>query len=391
MTDWFLGAGLVLLFVGLFPFGPYQLSLILARQLGTVSRPLGIAEPVEAPSCAICMSVYNEAEVIRRKVEEVLALRAAHGPLDILIYVDGATDDTTQILRAYQDEVTLVVNDERRGKTHGMNCLVTMTRASIIVFTDANVRIDIGALGALRKYFSDPEVGCVSGQLSYVNESVSATASVGASYWRFDEWTKELETATGSIMGAGGALFAVRGSLVGHRPADDLIDDLYVPLHMLCDGHRVISAPDVRAYQIHTTRATDEFRRKIRIACQCMRVHFALWPRLKTLSPWNLYKYLGRRLLRWVGGYLFLAAGLCFAIAMCSVLGFWVSLAGMLTSAAIIVLGYWMGLPMIGKLANVALAFTGNAIGVALALRGESFATWNLARSARTPRRQGRH
>lgn len=391
MTVWFLGVGLVLLFVGLFPFGPYQLSLILARRFGTASRPLRLTKPVETPSCAICMCVYNEADVIRRKVEELLALRGASGPLDILIYVDGATDDTTEILRAYQDEVTLVINEERRGKTHGMNCLVTMTRASIIVFTDANVQVDIAALGSLHRYFADPEVGCVSGQLSYVNETVSATASVGSSYWRFDEWTKELETATGSIMGASGALFAVRGSLVGHRPADDLIDDLYVPLHILCEGHRVVSAPDVRTYKIHTTRATDEFRRKIRIACQCMRVHFALWPRLKTLSLWNLYKYFGRRFLRWIGGYLFLAAGLCFGVAIGSALGFWIFLAGILTSTAVIVLGHWLGLSTIGKLINVVLAFAGNAIGVALALRGESFVTWELAGSARTSWRQGRH
>jgi hypothetical protein len=122
-----------------------------------------------------------------------------------------------------------------------------------------------------------------------------------------------------------------------------------------------------------------------------MRVHFALWPRLKTLSLWNLYKYFGRRFLRWIGGYLFLAAGLCFGVAIGSALGFWIFLAGILTSTAVIVLGHWLGLSTIGKLINVVLAFAGNAIGVALALRGESFVTWELAGSARTSWRQGRH
>ena len=48
------------------------------------------------------MCAYNEASINADKVENLLSLReAAGGDLDILIYVDGATDDTASILEPY--------------------------------------------------------------------------------------------------------------------------------------------------------------------------------------------------------------------------------------------------------------------------------------------------
>ena len=70
----------------------------------------------------------------------------------------------------------------------------------------------------------------------------------------------------------------------------------------------MVRAPELKAFETHTTKAEDEFRRKVRIACECMHVHFTLWPELRRLDAWNVYKYIGHRLLRWIGGYLLCSA-----------------------------------------------------------------------------------
>lgn len=249
--------------------------------------------------------------MIREKVADLLQLReASGGNLDIAIYADAPTDGTTAILEAYRDQVRLVVSPERHGKTHGMNLLVAGTTASIIAFTDANVRVAPDAIAVLRRYFADGSIGCVCSDLTYVNPNESPVARVGSAFWSFNEWTKGLETDTGSVIGADGAFFAVRRSL--HRVVPrGMFDDIYVSLGVLLAGKRVVRAPGLRAYEAHSTRAGEEFRRKIRIACECMAVHFALWPELKRLGGWNLYKYIGHRLVRWIGGYLILASLLC--------------------------------------------------------------------------------
>jgi cellulose synthase/poly-beta-1,6-N-acetylglucosamine synthase-like glycosyltransferase len=379
-----LGCGLALLITGLYPFGPYQLSLVLVRRFGRFPpTPCPRAEVFHGPeSFAICLCAYNEERVIRRKVEDLLALRAAcRTALQILIYVDGAQDRTAEILRRYADRITLVVSPERRGKTHGMNLLVSRTNATIVIFTDANVMIDRSAVKVLRRYFADPVIGCVCSDLHYLAAD-SPTADVGATYWRFNEWTKGLETATGSVIGADGSLFAIRRWL--HRPVPDgLFDDIYVSLCILLAGYRVVRAPELKAHEPHTTVASDEFRRKVRIACECMHVHFALWPEIRRLSAWNVYKYLTHRLARWLSGYFLGAAALMVLAAGCALFGPLPTATVVVAVTGVFAAALLLGSSQAQKLWNVALAFLGTAVGVVRALSGERAVTWTVAASAR--------
>ena len=306
--------------IGLWPFGPYQASLALARRLHRfppVPRPDG-----PGPSTfALCVCAYNERTCIEAKIADMLRLReAAGGDLEILVHVDAADDGTTEILRAHEKDIRLVVAPHRRGKTEGMNRLVDMTDAEIVIFTDANVAVGRDTVAVLRRWFADSTVGCVCADLTYVNADESATATVGSAYWRFNEWSKALETDTGSVLGADGALFAIRRSL--HRPVPrGMIDDLHVSLSVLLQGARVVRAADLKAREMHATDAHDEFARKARIACECMHVHFDLWPRLRRLDLWHLYKYVGHRLLRWIGGFFLAASGLLTLAALATVVG----------------------------------------------------------------------
>jgi len=374
--------GLAGLGLGLYPFGPYQLSLLAARRLGRFA-PAPQPDPA-APeeSFAICLCAYNEEATIEGKIEDLLRLRAAAGSLEILVYVDAAADRTAAILERYADRITLVVSPERRGKTHGMNRLVGLTQASVVMFTDANVRIDPSAVDVLRRYFADPSIGCVCSHLVYINDEAGATASVGAAYWRFNEWTRGLETETGSAIGGDGSLFAMRRRL--HEPVPKgLFDDLFQPLLVLIKGYRVVRAPELRAFEWHATEAEDEFRRKIRIACECMHVHATLWPRLKTLSPWNLYKYIMYRLMRWIGGGFLLTGALFTGLASIVAFGFLPVLVSALGAALLFALALRLRIGLAEKLWNMILAFAGNAIGCWRALRGHRAVTWNVAASAR--------
>ena len=377
-----LALGLVCLGLGLYPFGPYQASLLVARRFWPAA-PVPRPDPEAlVETFAICLCAYNEERTIEAKMADLLQLREAAGALEILVYVDAAADRTAELLEPYRDRITLVVSPERRGKTHGMNLLVGMTEASIVMFTDANVRIAPDAVDVLRRYFADPAIGCVCSHLTYVNDDAGATAAVGSAYWRLNEWTRGLETATGSAIGGDGSLFAIRRRL--HEPVPKgLFDDLYLPLTVLLKSARVVRAPELKAFEWHTTAAADEFKRKIRIACECMAVHATLWPRLKTLDSWHLYKYVMYRLMRWIGGW-FMAAGAGFLTVAAGLLIGWLATLALIALGGV---GFWLALRLrVGpaeQLWNMVLAFAGNAIGAWRAVRGARAVTWNVAASAR--------
>jgi cellulose synthase/poly-beta-1,6-N-acetylglucosamine synthase-like glycosyltransferase len=361
------------------PCVTYPLSLrFLARR-----RPLPIVPAVPAPplSVAICVCAYNEARVIGARIDNLLALRRSMPELEILVYVDAASDRTAEIARAYGDAITLVEGHARLGKTHGMNTLVDMTRADIVVFSDANVTFAPDALAKLVAPFSDADVGCVCGHLCYA-EAGGETAATGSLYWRLEEHIKGLESATGSVMGADGSIFAIRRALHVKPPAH-LIDDMFVSLSLLCRGARIVRQADAYAYEDAVAAPGEEFRRKIRIACQAFNVHRVLWPSLQRLPALDFYKYVSHKLLRWLTVYFLVASALFLAIGLAALQAWNVLLAATVATAAgsVVIAFGQQRLP--SRLREIAAAFTATGIGVARSWRGEKFQTWTPPASAR--------
>jgi cellulose synthase/poly-beta-1,6-N-acetylglucosamine synthase-like glycosyltransferase len=374
-----LGVGLV--WLGLHPFTTYPLSLWAIRAWrggdGVLARTAAVRE-----SFALCFCAYNEERVIGEKIMNCLALRETRPELQILAYVDAATDRTAEILRNREGEITLCVSPNRAGKTHGMNRLIGLAEASILVFTDANVMLDRDALTRLERYFADPQVGGVCGHLRYVNADAGSTAAVGALYWRFEEQLKQLESDIGSVMGADGSLFAIRRSLSRPIP-EDLIDDMFVSLSILCDGFRMVRAGDVLAYELTATSPAEEFRRKVRIACQAFNVHRRLWPRLRRLDRLTVYQYVSHKLLRWFSAGSLALGAACFELAL-TVAGLgWIALGLISLVATTALLGRHRRGRLPSRLWDAMSALGGTALGIWCSLRGADFRVWTPAQSAR--------
>jgi cellulose synthase/poly-beta-1,6-N-acetylglucosamine synthase-like glycosyltransferase len=379
---------MVLTIVGIFcllaachPFVTYPWSLIVLQALRPV-RPTAPARSENPLSCAVCVCAYNEERVIARKVDNLLALRAQEPDLEILIYVDGATDRTADILREYGAAIDLHVSAERQGKTHGMNLLAARAQAAVLIFTDANVIMDLACVRDFQRHFADPDIGCVCGNLVYTNPGDSATASTGNTYWRFEEAVKKLEMESGSVMGADGSLFAIRRSLHCPPPAH-IIDDMYVSLMVLCSGYRVIQANDAFAYEESVVSSREEFQRKIRIACQAFNVHRLIWPQLRQLDGVTLYKYVSHKLIRWFTIYLLAASAIAFDAALLASGHGGLAAAGAACAAAALLLGRFSSMTPFAQITEVLSAFAGTGLGVWRSLRGERYQTWTPAASIR--------
>jgi cellulose synthase/poly-beta-1,6-N-acetylglucosamine synthase-like glycosyltransferase len=374
--------GILCLLAACHPFITYPWSLIVLQVICPQKRACADRIPIAYLNCAVCVCAYNEERVIARKVENLLALRARDPDLEILIYVDGASDRTAEILREYGSQINLHVAAERHGKTYGMNLLASKAQAPILIFTDANVIMDMECVRDFKRYFADPEIGCVCGNLVYTNDDASATASSGSAYWRFEEAVKKLEMESGSVMGADGSVFAIRRAL-HNPPPEHIIDDLYVSLMILCSGYRVIQASDALAYEESVVSAGEEFTRKIRIACQAFNVHRLVWPQLRKLDGITRYKYVSHKLIRWFTIYLLAISAIAFGAALIVAGRAVVAAALVVCVSGALLLGRFSSMKPFAQIAGIVSAFAGTGFGVWRSMRGERYQTWTPAASIR--------
>lgn len=352
---------------------PYLLYPVALRLLN--KRPIRPASSDLSASLLFC--AYNEIECLPRKIENLRELKHSHQSLQILVYDDGSTDGTYELLASVPDLLTTIRGPGRSGKAAGMKQLVQRASGDILIFTDADVVLQLDAIDRLLPYYGDPDVGGVCCSVVMESDPGSATGRTGSLYWAWDDRIKRLESETGNVMGASGAMFSVRRELYPEFP-DTVQDDFTVSMGVIFKGKRLIKAPDVVAYTNGVSEAGDELRRKVRIGARAYHTHRFLHPQLKLMSSRDRFKYASHKLLRWFGG-LFAALGALFGLAAVASLS--------LTAAGLLVVLALIAVPLsiqverghLAKAGQIGLATFATLFGVLQSMRGRTMVTWARA------------
>jgi cellulose synthase/poly-beta-1,6-N-acetylglucosamine synthase-like glycosyltransferase len=259
------------------------------------SRP--VRRGVYTPSVSIAMVVRNEEEVLEAKLQNLLALD--YPPCQIIVVSDGSTDRTEEILRAYERDshLQILVNPASHGKASGLNDALKLADGEIVVFTDARQKIDGEAIRRLAENFVDPEVGCVSGELMLGDAREGESKEGLGLYWQMEKWIRELESASGSMVGATGALYSVRRELLTAVPPGTILDDVYLPMQVVRQGKRAVFDSRARVWDCANLGAEREFSRKVRtLSGNYQLVQLAPWL-LSSSNPIR-FEFVSHKLLR---------------------------------------------------------------------------------------------
>jgi hypothetical protein len=112
-----------------------------------------------------------------------------------------------------------------------------------------------------------------------------STSSVGDGvgfYWKYEKRLRQLESAVGSMLGATGAVYALRRSLWRPLPAGTILDDVLAPMRAVLGGYRVLFEPRARAFDYTSPDAGAETRRKVRTLAGNVQI---LWFEPRLLLP----------------------------------------------------------------------------------------------------------
>jgi cellulose synthase/poly-beta-1,6-N-acetylglucosamine synthase-like glycosyltransferase len=251
---WFTAITIFYLYFG-YPAGIYIASRI---------RRKAVRKEWIYPSVSILMSVYNDEAHIEEKIKSLLAADYPKDKIEILIGSDGSTDRTEKIISTYvNDKLRLYCGIERKGKPSMLNILASRAKGDIFVFTDVRQELDRESLKELISNFADETVGSVSTELHFKNVDNKSGNGIGF-YWRYEKFIRNAESGVGSMLGATGAMYAIRRDLFTEIPAGVILDDMYVPLKAIEKGYRAVFDSDAKIYDHVAKDSNQEFLRKAR-------------------------------------------------------------------------------------------------------------------------------
>ncbi len=288
----------------------------------------GAAEP--PPAVSIVIAARNEAGRIAGRIANLNALDYPRGRVQIVVVSDGSTDETTVALAqlAADDDRIVPVEVSAGGKALALNAGIARAANDVIVFADMRQGFAPDALRALVAPFRDPRVGAVTGELVLDGEErdrraeerrarlerraiedrrgvrrqtegqrkgkrrwslrramLESTITDGVGlYWRYEKQIRRDESAAGSVVGATGAIYAMRRSLWRPLPADTILDDVLAPMRCVMAGFRVVFEERARAFDRTASDSHAEGRRKLRTLAGNYQL---LWLEPALLLPWR--------------------------------------------------------------------------------------------------------
>ena len=234
--------------------------------------PVSTGHMENYPRVSVVIAARNEGKNIERRIRNIMNQDYPKEKLEVIIVSDGSADATDDIVKTIIREterstkgfLRIISHKPSLGKPFCVNTGVTAATGDIVVFADCRQRFADNAIKELGKNFVDQKVGCVSGELVFEETPGSSMQAEMGAYWRFEKWLRKLESATGSVPGATGAIYAIRKELFKPLPVLTLLDDVLVPIRICMQGYRTVFESKAIAYDNISKNFNLEKKRKIR-------------------------------------------------------------------------------------------------------------------------------
>lgn len=264
-------------------------------------------EPGDLPLVSLLIAAHNEEAEIEERIRSALAMDYPPGRLEIVIASDGSSDATPAIVRRYEERgVRLLDYPMRRGKAAVLNAAMAEVTGDIIVLSDANTHMEPQALKRIVRWFADPQTGVVCGRL--VLHDPERGRNVDSVYWKYETFLKKNESRLGALLGANGAIYAIRRECYRPIPAGTIVDDFVIPLlAKMATGCSIIYDCEARAHEVTPNAIVSEFHRRSRIGAGGLQSLGLLWPLLNPRRGWIAFTFFSHKLLRWACPFFLLA------------------------------------------------------------------------------------
>jgi len=290
------------LFIVFYTYIGYGILLFLIIKIRRIiGYPKSLNErPHYEPEITLFIAAYNEKDFVAEKIRNSRQLEYPADKLHMVWVTDGSDDGTPELLFNYQG-IEVHHLPQRSGKIGAMNRGMKFVKTPIVVFCDANTMLGRESVRRIVNLFSDPKVGCVSGEKRIYGKDKDAAAGAGEGlYWKYESALKKWDAELYSVVGAAGELFAIRTELYQEVERDTLLDDFIISLRVAQKGYTIQYDPEAYAIETASANVKEELKRKIRISAGGIQSVIRLGSLLNIFKYGTLsFQYISHRVLRW--------------------------------------------------------------------------------------------
>ena len=252
----------------------------IALMIGLASRPARARPPLLArPRIDVLVAAYNEAPVIARTVASLLASRGVDAR--VIVVDDGSIDGTGDEVQAAfgSDPRVRLARKPNGGKASALNLALSMSDAAVVVGVDADTQLAPDALALLARWFADPAVGAVAGNVKVGNRRNLVTRWQSVEYVTSQNVDRRAMSRLNAITVVPGAVGAYRAEAlraVGGYRSDTLAEDMDLTWRLRRAGWTLVNERDARAYTEAPETLGALFRQRFRWSfgtLQCLWKH----------------------------------------------------------------------------------------------------------------------
>ena len=197
----------------------------------------------DLPFLCIVIPTWNEANVIESKLDDLVAQRYPTSKRRLMLIDSASTDDTVSIATTWAESqghtLDLVQMPARLGKSAAINRAMQELQATddVFVMTDAEVKLEDGALRRIGRWMKDPSIGAVCGCISDTEDTA---------YRGWYQWFRAGESRADSTPIFEGSIAAYRVSTLKPIEPGANADDSQLAVLVRNQGLRAISDESIR-------------------------------------------------------------------------------------------------------------------------------------------------
>jgi peptidoglycan-N-acetylglucosamine deacetylase len=208
---------------------------------------------------SVIIPAFNEARVIETSIRRVLASRNVR--LEVIVVDDGSTDGTAKTVEAAfgNDPSVQFLRVRNGGKAEALNRAIGLASGDILIALDADTQFEPHTIAKLVRWFRDPEIGAVAGNVKVGNKINLVTRWQALEYITAQNLERRALSRFDAIMVVPGAVGAFLRSALDEAngyPADTLAEDQDLTIQVQRNGWKVIYDDDATAW----TEAPESFR-----------------------------------------------------------------------------------------------------------------------------------